>query len=94
VAQLQSWNTEINDGTYSHHLSFRFHYLAGPSCQIRPNQTDTDPSDIDCTNLWLDYYVCVHVPGATTTTQPPKPTEPSGRTPQCLALSTTARPST
>ncbi|KAL4938545.1 hypothetical protein BDV06DRAFT_225910 [Aspergillus oleicola] len=22
----------------------------------------------DCTNLWLDYYVCVHVPDATTTT--------------------------
>lgn len=22
---------------------------------------------IDCTNLWLDYYVCVHVPGATAT---------------------------
>ncbi|KAL4860719.1 hypothetical protein BDV12DRAFT_191538 [Aspergillus spectabilis] len=21
----------------------------------------------DCTNLWLDYYICVHVPGATTT---------------------------
>ncbi|RHZ56573.1 uncharacterized protein CDV56_100995 [Aspergillus thermomutatus] len=37
----------------------------------------------DCTNLWLDYYVCVHVPGATTTSQAPKPTdEPSGPTPQ------------
>lgn len=35
-----------------------------------------------CTNLWLDYYVCVHVPGATTTSQgPPEPT-PTGPTPQ------------
>ncbi|EAW22090.1 LysM peptidoglycan-binding domain-containing protein [Aspergillus fischeri NRRL 181] len=37
--------------------------------------------DDNCTNLWLDYYVCVHIPGATTS-QPPKPTEPSGPTPQ------------
>lgn len=28
----------------------------------------------ECTNLWLDYYVCVHVPGATTTSAAPKPT--------------------
>ncbi|KAJ5647451.1 hypothetical protein N7490_003823 [Penicillium lividum] len=35
----------------------------------------------DCTNLWLDYYVCVHVPGATTTSQAPEPTA-SGPTPQ------------
>ncbi|KAE8152018.1 hypothetical protein BDV25DRAFT_128313 [Aspergillus avenaceus] len=37
-----------------------------------------------CTNLWLGYHVCVHVPGATTTTQsPPQPTnKPSGPTPQ------------
>ncbi|KAF2281535.1 uncharacterized protein EI97DRAFT_447481 [Westerdykella ornata] len=35
-------------------------------------------------NLWLDYYVCVHVPGAATTTkQTPQPTNtPSGPTPQ------------
>jgi LysM repeat protein len=33
-----------------------------------------------CTNLWLDYYVCVHVPGATTTS-PPQPT-PTGPEPQ------------
>ncbi|OHE94792.1 LysM domain-containing protein [Colletotrichum orchidophilum] len=39
----------------------------------------------DCTNLWLDYYVCVHVPGAATTTQAPtQPTTPpsTGPTPQ------------
>lgn len=44
VAQLKSWNTEINDS---------------------------------CSNLWLDYYVCTLVPGATaptttTTTGPPE----------------------
>ncbi|KAL4811651.1 hypothetical protein BDW67DRAFT_190092 [Aspergillus spinulosporus] len=37
----------------------------------------------DCTNLWLEYYICVHVPGATTTTsQVPEPTGGSGPTPQ------------
>lgn len=38
----------------------------------------------DCTNLWLGYYVCVHVPGATTTSQGSStPTDtPSGPTPQ------------
>ena len=38
----------------------------------------------ECTNLWLDYYVCVHVPNAASTTeQPPQPTKaPSGPTPQ------------
>ncbi|KAL4935173.1 hypothetical protein BDV06DRAFT_229068 [Aspergillus oleicola] len=50
VAQLQSWNSEIND---------------------------------DCTNLWADYYICVHVPGATTTSggSAPEPTD-SGPSPQ------------
>ncbi|KAJ5686461.1 hypothetical protein N7536_009080 [Penicillium majusculum] len=34
-----------------------------------------------CTNIWGDYYVCVHVPGATTTTSAaPTPTD-SGKTP-------------
>ncbi|KAL4861950.1 hypothetical protein BDV12DRAFT_190754 [Aspergillus spectabilis] len=37
----------------------------------------------DCTNLWLDYYICVHVPGATTTSQGSEPTpDPSQPTPQ------------
>lgn len=38
----------------------------------------------DCSNLWLDYYVCVHVPGTTTTAPAaPDPTnDPSGPTPQ------------
>lgn len=31
----------------------------------------------------VDYYVCVHVPGASTTSQAPEPTnEPTGPTPQ------------
>ncbi|GFF34788.1 hypothetical protein IFM58399_03993 [Aspergillus lentulus] len=34
-----------------------------------------------CSNLWLDYYVCVHVPGATTTSSSPQPT-PTGPQPQ------------
>ncbi|OJJ77946.1 hypothetical protein ASPBRDRAFT_50762 [Aspergillus brasiliensis CBS 101740] len=40
--------------------------------------------DDNCTNLWLDYYICVHVPGTTTTTPAaPDPTnDPSGPTPQ------------
>lgn len=46
VAQLKSWNTEINDS---------------------------------CSNLWLDYYICTRVPGATvppptTTASPSEPT--------------------
>jgi LysM repeat protein len=43
VAQLRSWNTEINAG---------------------------------CSNLWLDYYICTHVPGAaqpSTTSSAPTP---------------------
>ncbi|KAK9583680.1 hypothetical protein V6Z90_006255 [Aspergillus fumigatus] len=35
----------------------------------------------ECTNLGLDYYVCVHVPSATTTSPPPQPTS-SGLEPQ------------
>ncbi|KXJ89087.1 hypothetical protein Micbo1qcDRAFT_184765 [Microdochium bolleyi] len=42
-----------------------------------------------CTNLWLDYYVCVHVPGAPTTTvktttvqTTPPPSEPTNSGPQ------------
>ncbi|CAG8893422.1 unnamed protein product [Penicillium egyptiacum] len=38
--------------------------------------------DDKCTNLWLDYYVCVHVPGATTTSAPQPTPEPSGPTPK------------
>ncbi|KAL4907338.1 hypothetical protein BDW74DRAFT_176115 [Aspergillus multicolor] len=39
----------------------------------------------DCTNLWPDYYICVHAPGTSTTTAPttPEPTEdPTAPTPQ------------
>ncbi|WEW59001.1 hypothetical protein PRK78_004469 [Emydomyces testavorans] len=34
-----------------------------------------------CSNLWLDYYVCVHTPGATTVVPSPTPT-PTGPQPQ------------
>lgn len=46
VAQLKSWNTEINDS---------------------------------CSNLWLDYYICTHVPGTTVppTTTTAGPSEPT-----------------
>lgn len=40
----------------------------------------------ECSNLRLDYYVCVHVPGAATTTTQPPPADPTlvptGPTPQ------------
>jgi len=48
VAQLRSWNTEINAA---------------------------------CSNLWLDYYICTHVPGAvlpsTTSTAPAPSNSPA-----------------
>lgn len=28
---------------------------------------------IACSNLWLDYYICVHIPGAATGPQPQMP---------------------
>ena len=34
----------------------------------------------ECSNIWLDYYVCIHVPGATTTSAAPTPTD-DGKTP-------------
>ncbi|KAL4959743.1 uncharacterized protein BDV14DRAFT_205413 [Aspergillus stella-maris] len=37
----------------------------------------------NCLNLWLGYYICVHVPGATTTSAAPEPmSNPSEPTPQ------------
>ncbi|KAJ5541561.1 hypothetical protein N7494_006637 [Penicillium frequentans] len=44
-----------------------------------------------CTNLWLDYYVCVHIPGATTTPAPKPTTEPSGPTPQMPGIVATCK---
>ncbi|KAM5435812.1 hypothetical protein MferCBS31731_006069 [Microsporum ferrugineum] len=35
----------------------------------------------ECSNLWLGYYACVHVPGATTSVPTPTPT-PKGPQPQ------------
>ncbi|KAL4860365.1 hypothetical protein BDV12DRAFT_209781 [Aspergillus spectabilis] len=52
---------------------------------INPN---THLHMINCTNLRLDYYNCVHVPGATIMLQgPPEPTkETSGPTPQMAGI--------
>ncbi|KAJ5759970.1 hypothetical protein N7520_007126 [Penicillium odoratum] len=55
--------------------------LSGDQCNTIATQYDWNLIYLDCTNLWLDYYVCVHVPGATTTSQAPEPTA-SGPTPQ------------
>ncbi|KAF9890423.1 hypothetical protein FE257_005828 [Aspergillus nanangensis] len=37
--------------------------------------------DASCSNLWLDYYVCVHTPGTTTTDPAPEPTGPTPQMP-------------
>ncbi|KAL4769216.1 hypothetical protein BDW60DRAFT_195675 [Aspergillus nidulans var. acristatus] len=46
--------------------------------------------DSSCSNLWLDYYVCVHVPGATTTSSSPQPT-PTGPQPQMPGIVSNCR---
>lgn len=61
-AQFKSWNTQVDASMSSKFLIF----------------SGQDLISIGCSNLWLDYYVCVHVPGATTTSAP----QPSGPTPQ------------
>jgi hypothetical protein len=44
--------------------------------------TDVQSLHLGCSNLWLDYYICVHVLGATTTAPgAPKPTEDPGSGP-------------
>ncbi|KAJ5966592.1 hypothetical protein N7481_013306 [Penicillium waksmanii] len=45
---------------------------AGISLHNSPNGT---PTSMTCSNIWLDYYVCIHVPGATTTSAAPTPTD-------------------
>ncbi|KAF3392823.1 LysM domain-containing protein [Penicillium rolfsii] len=37
--------------------------------------------DSGCSNLWLGYYVCVHVPGASSTTSQPAPAQTSSAPP-------------
>ncbi|OIW29067.1 hypothetical protein CONLIGDRAFT_655072 [Coniochaeta ligniaria NRRL 30616] len=44
----------------------------------------------DCNNLWLDYFVCVGVPGAITTAPPPVQT-PTGPQPQMPAIVSNCR---
>ncbi|KAE8372458.1 hypothetical protein BDV26DRAFT_274079 [Aspergillus bertholletiae] len=43
-----------------------------------------------CSNLWLDYYVCVHVPSTTTTSEPPDPT-PTNPEPQMPGIISTCK---
>ncbi|KFY47397.1 hypothetical protein V495_01947 [Pseudogymnoascus sp. VKM F-4514 (FW-929)] len=74
----------------------KFHKIAsGDQCDvietlygISDNQFKEWNSEIsaDCSNLWLDYYVCVHVAGATTTSPgEPEPTS-GGPSPQMPGL--------
>lgn len=55
---------------------------SGDSCDsiaqksgITPTQLKSWNAEINasCSNLWLDYYICIGVPGAVTTTSPPAP---------------------
>ncbi|KAF9247440.1 hypothetical protein DTO006G1_3392 [Penicillium roqueforti] len=47
--------------------------------------------DSSCSNLWLDYYVCVQIPGATTTTSTPQPTS-TGPWPQMPGVASNCKP--
>ncbi|KGO73176.1 hypothetical protein PITC_003630 [Penicillium italicum] len=69
-AQFKSWNSQVDAGTFFASLS-PYHSVTGQNLTF-----------VDCTNLWLDYYVCVHVPGATTVPAPQPTAEPTGPTPQ------------
>lgn len=42
-------------------------------CSIPTKSTNSICTE--CSNLLLDYYVCIHVPGAETTSPVPKPTD-------------------
>ncbi|KAJ5131496.1 uncharacterized protein N7515_007535 [Penicillium bovifimosum] len=63
----------------------KFHMVAdGDSCDIIEASAGITHSQFSkwnpyindkCSNIWLDYYVCIHVPGATTTSAAPAPTD-------------------
>ncbi|KAK8092265.1 uncharacterized protein PG998_015097 [Apiospora kogelbergensis] len=69
-----------------------FHKVAsGDQCDTIAKQYGISQSQLrewnseinnECTNIWLDYYVCVHVPGATTGAPEPTQAPPSGPQPQ------------
>lgn len=69
-AQLLSWNPSISAGELF------------PSAPIGDTSLTHVP---DCNNLWLDYFVCVGVPGATTTAPPPVQTGPQPQMPAIVS---------
>ncbi|KAJ5793096.1 uncharacterized protein N7503_009074 [Penicillium pulvis] len=71
-AQFRSWNTQVNESASSTYFPFVQSF-----CDLWYKIL----TSVECTNLWLDYYVCIQVPGATTTPAPKPTTEPSGPTP-------------
>lgn len=75
-AQFSSWNPYINASKISPETS-----RVGVISQDFPHRL-TLFLKTECDNLWLDYYVCVGVPGATTTTAAPPTQTPSGPQPQ------------
>lgn len=79
-AQFRSWNSLVDESTFSTCFPFRLYFRA--LSQNFYGLWYKHLTFVECTNLWLDYYVCVHVPGATTTPAPQPTTEPSGPTPQ------------
>ncbi|KAF7133667.1 hypothetical protein CNMCM5793_004965 [Aspergillus hiratsukae] len=59
---------------------------SGDQCDMIANAHGISTAQLkswnSCSNLWLDYYICVHVPGATTTAPgAPEPTEDPGSGP-------------
>ena len=60
-------------------------YVSSPLNLMHRKHPETPSPNLvptECSNLWLDYYVCVHVKGATTTAPGnPEPTN-GGPTPQ------------
>ncbi|KAJ5097814.1 hypothetical protein N7532_004815 [Penicillium argentinense] len=67
-AQFLEWNTELNERKP---ISSSRPKIPPPLASQRSNIPLLQ--HIECSNFWLDYYVCVHVPGATTGPQPQMP---------------------
>ncbi|KAL5040954.1 hypothetical protein BDW71DRAFT_212590 [Aspergillus fruticulosus] len=53
-----------------------------------PSPTQPGLTSNYCSNLWLDYYVCVHVPGAPTTTSESAPAQTSTTPPTSSGTAT------
>lgn len=64
-SQFSKWNPYINDSTFARpSISGSFFSFSLANSQYS-----------ECSNIWLDYYVCIHIPGATTTSAAPTPTD-------------------